>query len=493
MSDEVAYLSAAELSAAYAAGTLSPVETTEVALSRIEAMDPVLNAFCLVDADAARASAKESEARWQAGAQHGPLDGVPVSIKDLVLTKGWPTLRGSRTIDPAGPWDEDGPPVARLREAGAVLLGKTTTPEFAFKPITNSPLTGITRNPWDSSRTPGGSSGGAAAAVAAGMGPLALGTDAGGSIRIPASFSGVFGIKPSGGRVPTYPPTPLASLVGFGPITRTVTDAALMLETIARPDARDWTAARYDATPYASRLDADPSNWRIAFSPTFGFANVDPEVAALAEAAAGVFAAAGATVDRVERIMDDPAPLMTKLRRGYTAFAFRNFGPDKLAMMDPDVVAEIEESRSADLMSAPRGGDGPRRTRPRDDRTPPDLRLHPVADARRTRPSRRRSSGPEGHDRYSWTAFCVPFNLTRQPAASVPCGFTATGLPVGLQIVGPPHADLAVLQAARAFEIASPLAPAPPQPFGEPAMTATETPDKRRVRPAGDGRRHRAT
>ncbi|WMS44132.1 amidase [Acuticoccus sp. MNP-M23] len=455
MTAEVAFLSAAELTAAYAAGTLSPVEATDAALTQIERHNPALNAFCLVDDPAARAAARDAETRWRNGTQSGSLDGVPVSIKDLVLTRGWPTLRGSRTIDPAGPWDEDGPAVARLREAGAVLLGKTTTPEFAFKPITNSPLTGITRNPWDVSMTPGGSSGGAAAAVAAGMGPLALGTDAGGSIRIPASFSGVFGLKPSGGRVPTYPPTPLASLVGFGPITRTVEDAARMLEAIARPDPRDWTAAIYDPAPYASQLDADPARWRIAYSPTFGFADVDPEVAALAEAAATVFAGAGATVDRVEQIMDDPAPLMTKLRRGFTAFAFRNFGPEQMALMDPDVVAEIEDSQSADLMAHMEA------EMARAELGRAMIALHQTYDfilspTLAVPPFSAGIERPAGHTRYSWTSFCVPFNLTRQPAASVPCGFTAANLPVGLQIVGPPHADLAVLQAARAFEIASP-------------------------------------
>ena len=198
-------LGATELVEGYRNGTLSPVEVTKAVLGRIEKLNPVLNAFRQVAADEALRQAQASEARWTAGQPQGLLDGVPVSIKDIILTKGWPTLRGSKTVEPKGPWNDDAPVTARLREHGAVLLGKTTTPEFGWKGVTDSPLTGITRNPWNPAKTPGGSSGGAAAAVASGMGPLAIGTDGGGSIRIPCSFTGLFGIKPSFGRVPAWP------------------------------------------------------------------------------------------------------------------------------------------------------------------------------------------------------------------------------------------------------------------------------------------------
>src|SRR5215210_7886070 len=196
---------AAQLSAGYRRGELTPVEVTETSLTRIELADPVLNAFCLVDAERALADARASEERWRRGAPAGALDGVPVGVKDIFLTRGWPTLRGSRTIDPAGPWDDDAPAVAALRRNGAVLAGKTTTPELGWKGVTDSPLAGVTRNPWDPSRTSGGSSGGSAAALAAGMVPLALGTDGGGSIRIPCGFCGLAGIKPTYGRVPAWP------------------------------------------------------------------------------------------------------------------------------------------------------------------------------------------------------------------------------------------------------------------------------------------------
>ncbi|MGH8680212.1 MAG: amidase family protein, partial [Burkholderiales bacterium] len=195
MSLELCFLPATELVARYRARQLSPVEVTRAVLDRIRALNPKLNAYCLVDEEGALAAARASEARWMNGAPAGPLDGVPVSIKDLVLAKGWPTLRGSKAIDPSGPWADDAPATARLRESGAVLLGKTCTPEYGWKGVTDSPLTGITRNPWNLERTPGGSSGGAAAQLAAGMGQLAVGTDGGGSIRIPSAFAGVSGIK----------------------------------------------------------------------------------------------------------------------------------------------------------------------------------------------------------------------------------------------------------------------------------------------------------
>ncbi|MFQ5546445.1 MAG: amidase family protein, partial [Acidiferrobacterales bacterium] len=233
MSDDIAMQSATELLKLYQRRQLSPVEATKAALAQISAYDPPLNAFCYVDEDAALTAAGESEARWQKGAPKGLLDGVPTAIKDLILTKGWPTLRGSRVVSKDQSWDEDAPSSARLREHGAVLLGKTTTPEFGWKGVTDSPLTGVTRNPWNLATTPGGSSGGSAAAIATGMCALAIGTDGGGSIRIPAGFTGIYGIKPSFGRVPAAPLSPFGTVAQVGPMTRTVTDAALMLMVIS--------------------------------------------------------------------------------------------------------------------------------------------------------------------------------------------------------------------------------------------------------------------
>src|SRR5437016_11645885 len=254
MTADLCALSATALLDAYRKHELSPVEVTKAVLERIDRLNPVLNAFNLVS-QRAMDDAKASEARWMSGQPKGLLDGVPVSIKDIILTKGWPTLRGSKTVDPKGPWNDDAPATARLREHGAVLLGKTTTPEFGWKGVTDSPLTGITRHPWNRAKTPGGSSGGAAAAVASGMGPLAVGTDGGGSIRIPCAFTGLFGIKPTFGRVPAWPPSPMGTVAHVGPIARSVADAALMLGVMSQPDSRDWTALPYDGGDYREGLE----------------------------------------------------------------------------------------------------------------------------------------------------------------------------------------------------------------------------------------------
>lgn len=462
MSDDLTMMPAAEMVARFAKRSLSPVEACEAALARVEAIQPVLNAFCVIDGDSAMAAAREAEARYAKGAALGPVDGVPSTIKDLVLSKGWPTRRGSLTISEDGPWDEDGPATARLREGGAVLLGKTTTPEFAFKPVTSSPLCGITRNPWNPAMTPGGSSGGAGVAAATGAGTLAMGTDAGGSIRIPSSFCGVFGHKPTGGRVPTYPPTPLSSLVSFGPMTRTVDDAARMLSVLARPDARDGAALPFEDVAYHEALVADPAEWRVAYSPDMGFAKVDPEIAALVQAAARAFEDMGAKVEQVERVMDDPSPLMGRLLRGYTDFAFREFGEDKFAVMDPEVAEEIRASRGVshyDHMGAEMERLALMRQMAEFHETY-DFLLTPTLTIP---PFSAELEVPEGQSKRSWTKLCAAFNMTRQPAASVPCGFTGAGLPVGLQIVGRFGDDIGVLRAARAFEHARPWGSVRPQ------------------------------
>jgi aspartyl-tRNA(Asn)/glutamyl-tRNA(Gln) amidotransferase subunit A len=260
-------LNAGNLIAGYKARAFSPVEVAKALLDRIATLDTSVNAFCLVDAETTLAQAKHSELRWMKGESLSPLDGVPVAIKDLLLTRGWPTLRGSRAVDPNQAWNDDAPAVARLREAGAVLLGKTTTPEYGWKGVTDSPLTGVTRNPWDLQKTPGGSSGGSAAALAARLTPLAIGTDGGGSIRIPASFSGVFGLKPTYGRVPAYPLSPFGTLAHVGPMSRDVQGAAMLLDIISRPDARD----PHSLLPPAESFAADHQGPAHCFQSDPGF------------------------------------------------------------------------------------------------------------------------------------------------------------------------------------------------------------------------------
>src|SRR5271163_1943988 len=236
---DVAYASAVSLLDLYRKKALSPVAVTRLLLDRLDALQPKINAFCIVDHDGALAAARASEQRWLSGKAVGRLDGIPVTIKDLILMRGFPTLRGSRLVDPGQDWSEEAPATARLREVGAVILGKTTTPEFGWKALGDSPLTGVTRNPWDLSRTSGGSSAGAAVAAAAGIAPLHLGSDGAGSIRTPSAFCGIFGLKPSFGRVPAYPPSALGLLAHLGPMARTVSDAGLLLCVISRPDHRD--------------------------------------------------------------------------------------------------------------------------------------------------------------------------------------------------------------------------------------------------------------
>jgi aspartyl-tRNA(Asn)/glutamyl-tRNA(Gln) amidotransferase subunit A len=450
-----AELTATELIAAYRAGELSPVEATEAALQRIRRHDPQVNAFCLVDADAALSSAKESEERWRRGEPAGSLDGVPISIKDILLTKGWPTLRGSRTVDPAGPWEVDGPHVARVREHGAVLLGKTTTPELGWKGVTDNPLTGVTRNPWDPTRTPGGSSGGSAAAVLCGMGPLSLGTDGGGSVRIPAGFTGTTALKPTYGRVPHYPPSPFGTLAHVGPMTRTAADAALLLDVISGADPRDpWALA--PASPAAAELDRGVAGLRIAVSTTLGYVDVHPEVAAAFQAAARVFADLGAHVEEADPGFTDPIEAFETLWFSGAAKSTEHLGPQQRALMDPGLVAICEQGArysALDYLSAMAVrndlgtlmGEFHRRF---------DLLLTPTLPIPAFEAGREVPPGWP-HERWTtWTPFTYPFNMTQQPAASVPCGF-AEGLPVGLQIVGPRHADNLVLAAAHAFQQAT--------------------------------------
>jgi len=458
MQTDPAMLSATELCHLYRTRQLSPVEATRAVLQRIERFDPEVNAFCLVDEERALAAARASEARWHKGAPCGLVDGVPTTIKDLVLTRDWPTLRGSLVIARDQPWHDDAPATARLREQGAVLIGKTTTPEFGWKAVTDSPLTGITRNPWDTGRTPGGSSGGAAVAAALGMGALHVGSDGGGSIRIPAGFTGIFGLKPSFGRVPAWPASPFGTVAHVGPMTRTVADAALMLNVLAQPDGRDWFALPYDGRDYRVGLEDGVRGLRVAFSPTLGFAEVAPEVAEPVAEAAATFVELGAVVEQVDTVMDDPIEIFVPHWYVGAANLLRGFSAEQQAKMDEglrEIAAAGAEIALLDYLDAVRRrvelGAAMRCFHERY-----DLLLTPTLplvafEAGRERPD------PARQPRWiNWAPFSNPFNLTQQPAASVPCGLTAAGLPVGLQIVGPMHADALVLRAARAFEAARP-------------------------------------
>ncbi len=449
-------LSATELLEAYRKHQLSPVEVTRAVLERIERLNPVLNAFNLVS-ERALEDAKASEARWLAGQPRGLLDGVPVSIKDIILTKGWPTLRGSKTVDPKGPWQDDAPVTARLREHGAVLLGKTTTPEFGWKGVTDSPLTGITRNPWNPRKTPGGSSGGAAAALAAGMGALAVGTDGGGSIRIPCSFTGLFGLKPSFGRVPAWPLSPFGTVAHVGPITRSVADAALMLNVLSLPDARDWHALPYERRDWRSGLDEGIADLRIAYSPDLGYAKVDAEVADIVRKAVSVFTDLGARVEEKSPGFANPEAIFRAHWFSGAAMLLSAIAPEKRQLVDPglrEVAEEGAKITAAELHDAQmkRGALGMHMNlfhRDYDLLVTPTLAVAAFDVGLECPPGKRRW--------IDWTPFTFPFNLTQQPAASIPCRLTRDGLPVGLHLVGPRYGDALLLRAARAFETARPI------------------------------------
>jgi len=454
-----------ELLRLYRTGAASPVEATQAVLSAIARHNPQLRAFCLVDDEAALAHARASESRWMAyrhqGGAVGALEGVPASIKDLILTRGWPTLRGSRGISPNQTWDIDAPATARLREAGAVLLGKTSTPEYGCKGETNSPLTGLTRNPWNLDHSPGGSSGGAAAAVAAGLGPLAVGTDGAGSVRIPAAFCGNVGMKPSFGRVPAYPLSPFGSVAHLGPHTLSVIDAALMLNVLKQPDARDWTSLPPDPTDYTLGLEDGIRGMRIAYSPTLGYArHVHPEIAAALDRVAQTLHELGALVETIDPGIEDPLEISTGLWFATSWQIWRTLTPEQQAVADPDFRAQAlqGERLDANALHALNQRRGQLGSHLRQFMTRFDVLLTPSV-AVPAFPVRTPASEPmTPQSMLGWTPFSYPFNLSQQPAITVPCGLTVSGLPMGMQLVGPMFGDALVLRVARAYEATRPTA-----------------------------------
>jgi aspartyl-tRNA(Asn)/glutamyl-tRNA(Gln) amidotransferase subunit A len=459
MSSDMLSLSAAQLIEHFRARTLSPVEVTRAALDRIRRLQPTYNAFVLVGEEQALRAAHESEARWARGEPKGLVDGLPTTVKDLLLAKGWPTRRGSRTVDPNQPWDEDSASVARMREHGAVLLGKTTTPELGWKGVTDSPLTGITRNPWDPRMTPGGSSGGAAVACAFGMGVLHVATDGGGSIRIPAGFCGLFGFKPTFGLVPVHPHPPPLTLWHQGPIARTVSDAALMLTVISEPDARDFYAGPPLRTDFHDGLEDGIRGMRIAYSRTLGYAQVDPEVGARVDEAAIVLEKLGAHVEEVDLALSDPIEIMQPLWAVALAMAVQPLDSAQRALMDQPLLAIAEDGFKLSALEY-RAVEKQREALARRFNL-----LHREYDLLVT-PQLATTAFEVGHEVpprkrlqrwWEWSPFTYPFNLSQQPAATVPCGFVDCGLPVAMQIVGAKWNDAAVLRAARAYEQAHPF------------------------------------
>ncbi|MGH7122340.1 MAG: amidase family protein [Acetobacteraceae bacterium] len=460
--EELCFAGVAELAALFRRRALSPVELMRVVLARIERLEPQLNAFATLLPERALAAARAAERAFMSADTPPRLTGIPMTIKDLAITKGIPTERGSFTQQGVVP-TEDAPYVERLVAAGAIMLGKTTTPEFGWKGVSESPLTGITHNPWKHGQNAGGSSAGAGVAAAAGYGPLHQGTDGAGSIRMPAHFCGVFGLKPTYGRVPNYPVSILDNTAHIGPLTRSVADAAVMLEVMAGPHPLDHTSAEAWPEPYSARLGEGIRGARMAFSPDLGHARVNGEVAAAVAGAARVFAdALGASVEEVNPAWGPQGP---ELIRCTWPAHFQNcsrYLPEWEAKMDPGLVACLRagakvsmadyqlarERKSAycsaigrffvpfDFLITPAVSVP---AFPAERLPPPDWPQHPW-------------------DWMSWAEFSYPFNFSGNPAASIPCGFTADGRPIGVQVVGRRFDDLGVLKAAAAFENARPWA-----------------------------------
>lgn len=450
-------MTAVELGRLIAKRKLSPVELLNHVFARIEKLDPRLRAFVHLDEKAARAKARRAEAQAKAGATLPPLHGLPVSVKDLVMVAGMPYTRGSALFkDAVG--SENAPIVDRLINAGAIITGKTNTSELGWKGACSNPIFPETLNPWNLGRTPGGSSGGAAAACAAGLGPLHVGSDGGGSIRMPSAFTGIFGFKASHGRLPIYPPTPVGNISHVGPMTRTVADAALIYRVAAGNDERDLYGLPPDAT--ADQTLRRGKSLRIGWSPDLGgVIKVDAAVVRACERAVQKFADVGWEVVPVEVAIDDPmATLVLHFKLGIGAAL--QTSPRWRQRIDPGLRRIIDQGAKLSpfalgqaLIGRGRLWEQLRKTMAR-----VDILATP------TTPTTAFKAGQDCPDRWlnvddgasRWFTLTGLFNLTGQPAASVPCGFDANGLPIGLQLIGQRYADWTVLKAAQAFEDVAP-------------------------------------
>jgi aspartyl-tRNA(Asn)/glutamyl-tRNA(Gln) amidotransferase subunit A len=460
-STDLCYTPATEIARLVRTKALSPVEVTRAVLERIERVNPSLNAYCTITGDLALDTARAAERAVMQGDPLGPLHGVPYSVKDLNFTKGVRTMGGSFIFEQRVP-DTDAPLVRRLKAAGGVMVGKTTSPEFGWKALGDSPLTGITRNPWNLGMTTGGSSAGAGAAAAAGLAPLAQGSDGAGSIRIPSSFCGVYGFKPSYGRVPSWPLSNNDYSSHNGPMTRTVADAALMLSVMAGPD--DWDRSALDAPPedYVGHLARTLRGVHVAYSPNLELFQVDPDVARIVRQGVRAFEELGCVVDEVKPRFADTRELIRIMWSAHEAGNRAAFLPQWRARMDPGLVACIEAGSRYSAVEYVQARERKiafwDTVRPLFERY--EFLLTPSVSVTAFEVARLNPAHFRQHewDWFDWASFSYPFNFTGQPAASVPAGFTAAGLPVGLQIVGRRCADLSVLQASAAFEAARPWA-----------------------------------
>lgn len=462
------FLPAHVLAAKIRSRQLSPVALTERLLDRIAAAQPVLNAFITICRDEALAAARTAEAALDRGDALGPLHGIPVSVKDIINTAGIRTTWGSRLMAENVP-ASDAVAVARLKQAGAILLGKTTTSEFAHKLLTDAPLFGATRNPWDLERTPGGSSGGSAVAVAAGLGPLSLATDAGASTRLPAACTGIVGLKPTLGLVPhSQVPDGFNNFIHLGLMARDIRDVALMLDVLAGPEASDPHSIAVPRPGALAALDAGVTiaGRRIAWRPLLGNRLLDDEVRAAGARAVALLRRLGASVDEIDEPYENAEPAWRILQQANWAARFGKTIDQVAPRLDPSFVDGIRAGMTytgQDLLQATY-------KRTQHFRAVQgwfaryDLVLTPTA----SRPPLALTHGAlepitvNGEDagdmRQSWAPYLNLFDLTGHPAISVPAGFTKDGLPIGLQLIGRWYEDAALLQAAAGFEAAAPWA-----------------------------------
>jgi aspartyl-tRNA(Asn)/glutamyl-tRNA(Gln) amidotransferase subunit A len=447
---DLADLSATDLMSAYEKRTLSPVEVVKAVLNRIERLDPALCATWGIDEAEALAAARESEARWQDGTPAGAIDGVPVTLKELIATRGLAKPQGTAAGD-MSIQTTDAPPAARVRESGGIIIGKTTVPDFGMLSSGLSSFHKLARNPWDVTRNPGGSSAGAGAAAAAGYGPLHLGTDIGGSVRLPASWCGVFALKPSQGRIPIDPP-----YIGrvAGPMTRTVADSALFMQVLSLPDARDYMSLPFEVVPW-DRLDIDVKGLRIGLMMDAGCGMVvDPEVAEAVTAAAKLFEAEGAIVEPAPPLMtQEMLDGLDRFWRTRLWIDTLDLPPERYEKILPFIRAWFEPAAHYDNQAVYRGFDQIMEMRRVGEPAMRDFDFilsptTPIAAYAAELPCP--TNDPMRP--FEHIAFTVPYNMTEQPASSINCGYTKSGLPIGLQIVGRRFDDLGVLQLSRAYE-----------------------------------------
>lgn len=425
-------------------------ELTQHALDRIDALNASLNAFVAVDADSALRAAAAIDERAARGEDPGRLAGIPIGVKDLEDAAGFVTSHGSHAFAGGPPADADSPLVARLKAAGCVVVGKTNTPELGWKGETDNPVFGATRNPWEQACTPGGSSGGSAAAIASGMVPLATGSDGGGSIRIPSAFCGLSGLKPSLGRVPAggSEPPGWPDLSTKGPMAIRVRDVAVALDAVVGPDPSDLRALPLPEASWVHALDDPAVPIQVAWSPTLGYADPEPEVLRVCSAAVEQMAGLGADVVEIDKVFpEDPVFAWITLAATYNSRTLEPFrGTAVWERIDPGLVASIEQFGKGSALDLAKAQDAGHR-----------LNLRLVEIFRRARllltPTVASAPFPRGQAPVlNWVSYTYPFNMTRSPAGTLCAGFTGDGLPVGLQLVGPQHGDIVVLRAMAALE-----------------------------------------